>query len=77
MTIFSLSRTFIEYEAKVFSHAKLTFSSVCPGSRALGECGGYLRHATRQEADDHHRPASASAGVSGERNTDDCCLTLL
>lgn len=43
---------------------------MCPGSRALGERGGYLRHAARQEADDHHRPAGAPAGVSGERNTD-------
>lgn len=43
---------------------------MCPGSRALGERGGYLRHAARQEADDHHRPAGAPAGVSGEKNTD-------
>lgn len=43
--------------------------SVHPGSWALRECRGHVRHAARQEADDHHRPAGAPARVSGEKNT--------
>lgn len=46
-----------------------------PGSRALGERGSCLRHAARQEADDHHGSAGASAGVSGERTAAASALT--
>lgn len=44
----------------------LLWAALLAGARAVGECGGHLRHPAGQEADDRHRAARSSAGVSGK-----------